>query len=171
MLQTSIPQVTTQVKPRITRQEALEQRLTHAIANRQTTKPIEVDGSKFTILYKHGACGNRNYYIIRTTVNKSQEVPVGGEKQAQFLRSLGKPVKMEVKSFIKPIESGAVLEVELGISSTMASKVVAVAGWSNVVEAFVAQVCQELGWQYVSPRKREFNARVALLHGDQSYID
>lgn len=168
----SLTQVAPQVKTvTLTRQNLLTQKLTHAVANRSTREAISVDGQKFTLEYHHGAGGNRNYYTIKTTKKEAVSVPVGGKKQAEFLRSLGKPVATEIQSFVKPIESGAVLEVELGISSTMANKVVPVAGWADTVEAYVAKICNELGWQYVSPRKQAFNERVAMLHGDQSYID
>jgi hypothetical protein len=172
MLQTSVLPKTSQVKSSpITRQDMLTQKLTHAVANKLTKQEIMVDGQKFTLLFKHGVGGNRSHYVITTNKSEAVSVPVGGKRQAEFLHSLGKPVPMETKPFVKTIESGKVLEVELSIFSRNGSSVVAVAGWSGEVETYVAKVCGELGWPYQSPRKAAFEQRVNVLRGDQSYID
>lgn len=101
----------------------------------------------------------------------NQTVDAVSKREASILKSLGKEIPTTIRPFTKPIESGAVLEIELGISSTMANKIIPVAGWSNVIEAYIAKVCKEFGWAYQSPRQKAFEERVTMLHGDQSYID
>ena len=161
-----VTETPTQVKKSLTRQEMLTQALTLAVANKSTKQIIAVDGQKFTLVFKYGVAGNRSHYIITTAKNEAVSVPVGGKRQAEFLKSLGKPVPMQIQSFIKPIESKAVLEVELSISSRNGGSIMAVAGWSNEVESYVAKVCSELGWPFKSARKVAFEQRVNVLRGE-----
>lgn len=172
MLSTIVSPKTSQVKPQTpSRQAMLEQRLTHAIATRNTREIITIDGQRFTIEYRHGVGGGRNYYAIRTVKTTSETVDAVSKREASILKSLGKSIPTTIRPFAKPIESGAVLEIELGTSSAMASKVVPVAGWAKEVESYIAKVCKEFGWAYQNPRQKAFEERVTMLRGDQSYID
>ena len=157
MIETIVRPITTQVKLSLTRQGMLMQALTVAIANKSTKSEIMVDGQKFSLVFKSGVGGNRSHYVIKTTKNEAMTVDAVDKRRASLLKTLGKPVPTKISSFVKAIESGIVLEVELSISSRNNSTVVAVAGWSSVVEAYVAKVCNQLGWPYVSPRKQAFN--------------
>lgn len=165
-MSSNLHQVLTQVK---TNQEILTQRLNEelekAVLHNRNAATVDVDGKKFTCQATMSSY-DRDYNLYLVILAKPESKDPYAPSKRYF--TLDEAHKGLWKTTRKVIKSGTVLRT---VFTSRLGTVVSVSNQAEVVERFVAEVCKELGWPYVSLRKREFNARVQMLRGEQSYID